>query len=180
MRKIFLASISAAALTMASGAWAQQQQQPGAGTEPLVPPAGSPEMGAGTTVTPDATTGGTTGMMGAGETGYRSYSELGDGFDGEIAGDFEAEEVKDAKIVDNEGNEIGEVKDLLVGDGDRVEHALVELSEADGQHVAIRLDELSRAEGDASDELVTSQSAEELRAMTAYEQEGERWVPKDS
>lgn len=180
MKKILLASFSAAALAVGGGAWAQQSQ-PDLSQDPLVQPGAAGtigQSGAGTTGTgaSQAMPGTTSDMMMGNE--YRSHAELGDDFDGQISGDFEADEIKDAKIVNEDGDEIGEVADLLVGADDRIEHVLVELSEEDGRRVAVGIDELRRAEGDASDELVVNKSKDELSGMTEYEQDGDRWVPK--
>lgn len=167
-----------------------------AGTDPLLP-------GAGTDATSPGATAGTTGTMGtdaaagtAGTAGtgtdatgammpgataamddeqeFRSHAQLGDQFDGEIAGGFEADELMDKRVVDSDGEEIGTIADLLVGEGDRVERVLIELEGDEERRVAVRLDDLQRAEGDV-DELVLSRSKDELGEMTAYEREDDRW-----
>jgi len=178
MRNTLLAT-AAATLLLGGTAWAQQSPATGGmATQPVTPQL-------------PGTTGSTTmgGASQSGQDSYRAYSELGDhGRDSIIFdGDWEADELRDASIVDKDGDEVGEVEDLLVGSDGRVEKILVDMSEVtdkDDHYLPIELGDLKRSEGGESDELVLDKSSDEIKSEfdneTAFEKQDERWTPKSS
>ena len=125
----------------------------------------------------------------SGRDSYCAFSELGDDSRGNITfdGDWEADELRDASIVDKDGDEVGEVEDLLVGSDDQVEKILVDMSEVtdrDDHYLPIELGDLKRSEGGDSDELVLDKSSDEIKSEfeneTAFEKQDERGTPKSS
>ena len=119
----------------------------------------------------------------------RPYSELGNDAREKVSfeGDWDSDQLRDAMVVDRDGDEIGEVEDLLVGSDDKVERLLVdmeELTDKDDYYLAIGLGDLKRAEGGDSDELVLDKGKDEIKREfedeTAFEKRGERWTRKGS
>ncbi|HET6467476.1 MAG TPA: PRC-barrel domain-containing protein [Geminicoccaceae bacterium] len=207
MRKTLLATVGAAVLTFAGAAAAQQVQPGGPADPKFVPNVGVAETSTGAprgSISPGGAASGrnlevdpelaaqaqasprVAAMPAAGEAaagtgaelqGYRSYARLGDGAGVTIGGGFEADDLRQARIVDRDGEQVGQVADLLVDEQGRAEWALITPSDEPQRHVAVRVDDLQRGEGDASDELVLDRGRDELRGMSAYEWRGERWTP---
>jgi sporulation protein YlmC with PRC-barrel domain len=181
MRKVLLSTAAAVVLFMGDAALAQQTQI-SPGTMPEQP--GIQGQGTGTTGQGMGTgsSGTQTSGMAASQQ-YQSFNEKDD-FDGEIAGDYEADELKDAKVVNNDGDEIGKIEDLAIGDNGRIERVFVDVSDyvdEDDHYVLASLDDLKRGEGDADDdEFVLDRSKDQLKAETAFEKSEERWQPKTS
>jgi|GEM_PF-2090429 len=117
--------------------------------------------------TTGAQTGGAqTGTIGMPDLGGESYADLDDDEREDVSfssaqDDWEADDTIGASVVDNDGDEIGEVEDLIVADDDTMERAVIKVSSDDDEerfHV-VRLDELQRAEGDDSEELTLNRTA---------------------
>ncbi|WP_145105987.1 PRC-barrel domain containing protein [Cereibacter sediminicola] len=126
----------------------------------------------------DATMGATSGMMQA----YDSYSETDD-FNGQVAGDRSADELMQASIVNSDGETVGRIVDLAIGEDGNIDQAVVELSDVglaeEERHVMISLDELSSAEGDATGEFVLDRAGDDLSQMQRFEKSEDRWEPAE-
>ncbi len=179
MRRTLMATASAFALALSTAAFAADPAQTTTGTT-----GGAMQQQTGATAAQTGATG-TTGMP---EMGGQSYAELGDdereGISFSAAhGDWEADDVIGATVVDGEGEEIGEVEDLLVGDNDTIERAVIKVSRGDDDEerfVAVRLDELQRAEGDEAEELTLNRAAVDgdyFLGESSLEKEDDRWEP---
>jgi sporulation protein YlmC with PRC-barrel domain len=160
MRKLMLATASILVLAGSGAVLAQD-----ATTAPAVPPA--------TTVTPD--------MPGHAADMYRSYSRMEPGsFAGTIAGGFTAEQLIGRDVVDMDGNNIGEVRDLLIDRNDQVSSVLVDVGGFLGigtRTVALDLASMRAEQGD--DNLVVPYTKEQLEALPAYEEADNGWRRAD-
>ena len=201
MRKTMFATASAFALMLGTAALADQTAAPGAAqTDPLATQhqaqSGADQTGATTLPGADAqqqAQTGTTGMPGAsGDHGFgegRSYSELSDddreGLNfASDNGDFDADELMGATVVNDEGEEIGTIEDLVVSDDDSVERVVIKASgEAAGdqeQFFVVELRQLERGEGDSSDEFTlsgASAGSDAFLGQSTYEKQDGRWSP---
>ena len=175
MRKTMMATASAFALVLGTAALASEADQTGA--------AGATgdtlQQQTGTT----AAQTGTTGMPGM---GGESYADLDDDEREGVSfsamhGDWEADDIIGASVVDSDGEEIGEVEDLLVGENESIERAVIKVSDDDEERfVVVRLDELERAEGDDSEELTLNRTAidgDYFMGESSFEKEDGRWEP---
>jgi sporulation protein YlmC with PRC-barrel domain len=188
MRKTMMATASAFALVLGAAALAPAAAQTSS-SDTLQPQTGT----TGTTGTTGAQTGttGTTGTTGmAGTTGMPdmggdSYADLDDDEREGISfssaqDDWEADDVIGASVVDSDGEEIGEIEDLIVTDDETIERAVIKVSGDDDEerfHV-VRLDELERAEGDDSDELTLNRTAVDgdyFVGESSFEKEDGKW-----
>jgi sporulation protein YlmC with PRC-barrel domain len=175
MRKTMMATASAFALVLGAAALAPAAAQTSS-SDTLQPQTGT----TGTT----GTTGmaGTTGMP---DMGGDSYADLDDDEREGISfssaqDDWEADDVIGASVVDSDGEEIGEIEDLIVTDDETIERAVIKVSGDDDEerfHV-VRLDELERAEGDDSDELTLNRTAVDgdyFVGESSFEKEDGKW-----
>jgi sporulation protein YlmC with PRC-barrel domain len=203
MRKSFLASVAVIGLTTASVAYAQQDAttaDPAAPAEQATPmtepeaPMGGETMGAagneaggaaaqegiegsGPTMTESD------GEMGTAPTGstaqsYQPYSgqEAGS-FTGTIAGDFSADDLMNRNIVDTEGNNVGQISDLLIGSDGTIENVLVDVGGFLGigtRTVSLGLDQVQMAQGDGED-LVVNMSREQVENLPQVEERDGVW-----
>lgn len=108
---------------------------------------------------------------------YRSFSEAGLDSSRTVVGDMSADELMDNDVVDGSGNQLGTILDLLVGQSDQVQAALIET--ADGKHVAVSVDRLEVEQGDGGQVLVDL-SKSELQQQPAYEQQDGQWQRSSS
>lgn len=172
MRFPLYATASALALTLAVPAFAQDTQ-----TEPAYQ-------------TPGTSGAALDRESGADETGHplgqdrtygaysTTYGEDHGSFTGTVAGGYTAEELIGKSIVDNDGDEIAEVDDLLIGSDDSIQYVLADVGGFLGvgsQNVAIDIDRLQPAQG-SGDEFVTDLTEDELRAMPSYSDMEGSWV----
>jgi hypothetical protein len=177
MRKTMMATASAFALALSTAAFAAGTDQTGAAAGDTL----EQQTGA-TAAQTDAT--GTTGMP---EMGGESYADLDDDDREGISfttaqGDWEADDVIGATVVDSDGEEIGTVEDLLVGEGNTIDRAVISVSgdDAEERFVVVRLDELQRAEGDDAEELTlvrTAMDGDYFMGESSFEKEDGRWEP---
>ena len=182
MRKTMMATASAFALALAlsTAALASDANQTGAaGTT-----GDTLQQQTGTTAAQTGATG-TTGMP---NLGGESYAELDDDEREGISfssaqDDWEADDLIGAAVVDDDGDEIGEVEDLIVGEDETIERAVIKVSGSDDDEerfVVVRLDELERAEGDDSEELTLNRTAVDgdyFMGESSFEKEDGRWEP---
>jgi sporulation protein YlmC with PRC-barrel domain len=179
MRRTLMATASAFALAMSTAAFAADPAQTATGTT-----GDAMQQHTGTAAAQTGATG-TTGMP---EMGGQSYAELDDDEREGISftaahDDWEADDVIGATVVDSDGEEIGEVEDLLVGEDGRIERAVIKTTRGDDDEerfVAVRLDELQRAEGDEAEELTLERSAVDgdyFLGESSLEKEDGRWEP---
>ncbi|WP_159713014.1 PRC-barrel domain-containing protein [Geminicoccus flavidas] len=205
MRKSFLASVAVIGLTTASVAYAQQDAtttDPAAPAEQVTPmtepeaPTGGETMGAAGNEAGGAAQQGiegagptmteSDGSMGTAptETGtstaqsYQPYSgqEAGS-FTGTIAGDFSADELMNRNIVDMEGNNVGQISDLLIGSDGTIQNVLVDVGGFLGigtRTVSLGLDQVQMAQGDAED-LVVNMSREQIENLPQVEERDGTW-----
>lgn len=112
-------------------------------------------------------------QMGSSDS-YRSYNDMKD-FSGSIAGGFTAEELIGTDVVDANGDEVGEVADILISANNKAETVLVDVGGFLGigeKRVALGLSELSKQD----DVLVTSKTEAELEGMASYSEDGDSWL----
>ena len=107
------------------------------------------------------------------EEAYLSYLALPDRTNTMLRpGDgLDTDDAIGAQVVGPAGATIGSITDLLVGEGGRIAHAVVDVG-AGSKPVAVELDRLRRAE----DHLVLDMGAEQLAALPGYRRTGDRWV----
>lgn len=157
MRNTLLATAAAVAM-MASGAAFAQSAAP---TAPAADPA-APVINAPAEVTPSTgvTVQGNAAMPGVG------------------VGQLGAEELVGRDVIDPEGNDVGEVADLILGADQKITHVLVGVGGFLGigeRTVAIQLDELSVDTSNDDHDLVTRMTKEQLEALPAYEKVDGAW-----
>lgn len=180
MRNTMMATASAFALALSTAALASDANQ----TDAAGTTGDTLQQQTGTTAAQTGATG-TTGMP---EMGGESYAELGDDEKEDVTfssaqDDWEADDVIGASIVDDDGEEIGEVEDLLVGEDDTIERAVIKVSgsgDNEDRFVVVRLDELERAEGDDAEELTLDRTAidgDYFTGESSFEKEDGRWEP---
>jgi hypothetical protein len=205
MRKSFLASVAVIGLTAASVAYAQEaattpdpaasatQTQPM--TEPAVPdqgmnadtaagdaamPAQEGIQGAGPTMTEsDGSAGTAPSVVNTDAQRYQSYSSQEKGsFSGTIAGNYSADDLIGRDIVDNDGNNVGEISDLLIGSDGSIQNVLVDVGGFLGigtRTVALDLNQLQMAQGDA-DEMVVSMTKDQIENLPPVEKSDGGWA----
>ena len=114
--------------------------------------------------------------------GYGSYSTMGDSFKGTIGGNFSANDLMGRNIVDSNGDDVGEVQDLLI-DGDQVQKVLVDVGGFLGigsKTVALDIAQLQPKQGDQED-LVIGMTKDQLKALPGYEKSSDGWeLAKDN
>lgn len=176
-----MATASVFALALSTAAMAAGTDQTGAAAgDTLEQQTGATAAQTGTA---DAT--GTTGMP---EMGGESYAELDDDDREGISfaaaqDDWDADDVIGASVVDDEGEEIGTIEDLLVSENDTIERAVISVRGDDDDEerfVVVRLDELQRAEGDDAEELTLVRMAVDgdyFMGESSFEKEDGRWEP---
>jgi len=94
-----------------------------------------------------------------------------------IPGGLSAEQVIGADVMNASGDEIGEVEDLVVGSGNEIKLAIVEVGGFLGmgaKSVAVKIDQLNRSP--VKKGFVTSMTKEELKAMPEFQKQGGSWV----
>lgn len=189
MRKTMMATASAFALVLGAAALAPATAQTSSGGtagDTLQPQSGTTGAQSGTTGTTAAT--GTTGTTDMPDMGGDSYADLDDDEREDISftsaqDDWEADDVIGASVVDDDGEEIGEIEDLIVTDDETIERAVIKVSGSDDdeeRYVVVRLDELERAEGDDSEELTLNRTAidgDYFMGESSFEKEDGRWEP---
>lgn len=106
------------------------------------------------------------------QASYTSFKESDMDTSSTVAGDMTADELLDSDVADQSGNSLGTVHDLLVGQDDEVQAALIETS--DGNRVAVSIDRLQFEEG-AGEGLTLDMSQDELSQQPTYEQQGQDW-----
>jgi sporulation protein YlmC with PRC-barrel domain len=112
--------------------------------------------------------------------GYGSYSSMGDSFKGKIGGNFSANDLMGRDIVDANGDDVGEIQDLLI-DGDQVQQVLVDVGGFLGmgsKTVAIDIAQLQPEQGDSED-LVVGMTKDQLKALPGYEKSADGWKLSD-
>ncbi len=109
---------------------------------------------------------------------YRSYNENKDRLGrAKIAGGLSADELVGADIVNAKGDEIGEVEDLVIGTGGKIDMAIVEVGGFLGigsKTVAVNINELDRAPKGKG--FVTSMTKDELKTLSEYKKKDGVWV----
>jgi sporulation protein YlmC with PRC-barrel domain len=111
----------------------------------------------------------------AGDRSYGSYS-LSEGFRGDIAGGYTAEDLIGKDILDVNGDTIGEIGDLLIDSDNKVSSVLVDVGGFLGigeKRVAMQLSELTRAK----DGFTTAATEEQLKSRVSYIGSEKRWLP---
>jgi sporulation protein YlmC with PRC-barrel domain len=176
MTRTLLSGAAAMALLLGTAsAFAETQRDP-AGTDTGAA-VGDQTPGVGG-MTQNGRDSGETPIVGTGMGGqdYRAFSALDDQDNVMFGAGFEKDDLEGATVVGQDGEEIGEVTELLASeDGSRVDAVLIE--RAGGDKIAVQLIDLQRAEG-AEGELVLARSAAELDQMPRYEErEDGHWSP---
>jgi hypothetical protein len=162
-----LVSTAAALALLGGSAFAQtvRQEQPSPTT--IAPQAPG-------TVTPGTSPGAAPGTA----DGYRSYRSLQEGsFQGQVTGGMLAQDLIGKSIVDQEGDEIAEVADLVIEPDNTVRRVLIDVGGFLGigsRTVAIGLDQLTPSQGD-EDELVTTMTRRQIEGLPPFEMRGDRW-----
>lgn len=190
MRKTMMATASALALVLGTAAFADQATDATQQEELHLQEGAGAEMEGGATGAGGTTAdGGATAAdsFGVGGMGGQSYADFGDeDREGvtfaDTAGDWDADELIGTTVVDAEGEEIGEIEDLIVGDDQSIDRAVIRVSSEDGEErfVTVSLQELQRAEGDAGEELTLDRQAIEgdyFGGDSSFEKQDGRWEP---
>jgi hypothetical protein len=84
----------------------------------------------------------------------------------------------DRDIVDNDGNSVGEISDLLIGSDGSIQNVLVDVGGFLGigqRTVAIDMNQLQMAQGDAGEELVVNMTKEQIENLPPVEQNEGGW-----
>lgn len=109
---------------------------------------------------------------------YRSYEDNKEALSGaKIAGGLSADALLGANIVNSKGDEIGEVEDLVIGTGGRIDMAIIEVGGFLGigsKTVAVNISELERAPNGKA--FVTSMTKDELKTLSEYKKQDGVWV----
>lgn len=103
---------------------------------------------------------------------YTSFKESDRAPTTTVAGDMTAQDLLDNEVVDQTGETLGTVADLLVGQNERVQAALIETSR--GDRVAVPIDRLQIEEG-SGEGLTLDMSQAELEQQPKYQQQGQDW-----
>lgn len=189
MQKLLMASVAAIGLTTAGLAFAQENQptvdpaapaaQQPMETMPQAPVGSDP---AATTTMPPSSSAATemeNDAAGTAASQFGSYRNAEPGsFSGTIAGNFSADDLMDRDIVDNDGNSVGEISDLLIGSDGSIQNVLVDVGGFLGlgqRTVAIDMNQLQMAQGDAGDELVVNMTKEQIENLPPVEQNEGGW-----
>jgi PRC-barrel domain len=189
MRKLMLITASTVALAIAGAGGASAQDKSGA-ARPLTP--GSPGAGAiqkddamkndpamerrrVTVPLPDKS-------RAADAAAYRSYKDHKEAFAGaKVASGLSADAFVGADVRNAEGDVIGEVTDLMVGTGGRIDMAVIEVGGFLGigtKTVALNVNELDRVP--ARKGFVTAMTKDELKTLSEYRKKGGIWVLSSS
>ena len=107
---------------------------------------------------------------------YGSYQAAPDGFSGDIAGGYMADDLIGKSLVDASGDSVGEVNDLLIGANNRIEKVLVDVGGFLGlgeRRVALDIEELQLSE---DGNFVTAKTEEELENMPEFNQFDAEWT----
>lgn len=112
---------------------------------------------------------GTGGQM---EQSYRSFKQANIQSSSPVVGDMTADEVIGKEVVDQSDSQLGTVHDLLVGQGDRVEAALIDTG--DSSYVAVQANKLQIEEGSGG-QLLLDMSESELGQQPTFKQQGQSW-----
>ena len=111
---------------------------------------------------------------------YTSYLALPSQENVMLRGSLDADELIGSEVVGADGARIGSVTDLLVGDKGGIAHALVDAGSALGgggsRPVAVDIARLRRTEVGPRTFLLDL-DREQLSALPAYRQTGDRWEP---
>lgn len=192
MRKQLFATTSAAILVLSATAFAASPELPKAGeTNPAAgaiksdTPSAKPDpnmnRGDRTQMRSQDRSRGATGMSGdksSDDSSYSSYKRNSANFSGTITGGYSAEELIGTNVKNAQGEDIGEVEDLLVGANNEVQKLIVEVGGFLGigtRTVAVDIEELTRNRGDNKN-LVSSMSKEQLKALPEYKESNGTWV----
>lgn len=107
---------------------------------------------------------------------YRSYSAAGGTGTAVLPAGRSAEDFMDRDIVTAEGDEVGEVVDLMVDQDDKITKVVADVGGFLGlgeKRVAIDMDDITIDQG--TDDLMVSMSEAELEALPGYEEEDGVW-----
>ena len=118
-----------------------------------------------------------TGMAADDGLPRRSVADSAEPYTGDVLAGITADEMIGMDVVDATGESVGSVTDLLLGDNDQVDHAIIDVGGFLGfgaKSVAIPLDELNIAEGDG--EVVLDTTREQLDAMPEWSRSDEGWM----
>jgi len=108
----------------------------------------------------------------------RSYSSstASEPFTGSVAGGMSADDLIGMNVVDSDGENVGKVSDLIIGQDDVVNHAIVEVGGFLGFGAKTTAIALEHATFDESKGEVTLDiSRAEIDAMPAYQQDNDGW-----
>ena len=198
MRKFMITTVSTIALAIAGAGIAAAQGTTSAPPQSITP--GGPAAGAikkNDTMQNDPATqqdrttaphSGSAGSMdrsrdadraGAADSGnYKSYRSNKSAASGAtIPGGLSADKLIGADILNPSGDEIGSVKDLVVGPDNKINKAIIQVGGFLGvgsKNVAVDIDQLKQ--GGKKKGFVTSMTKEELKTLPEYKQVSGNWV----
>lgn len=192
MRKHLFATTSAAILALSATAFAASPELPKASeTNPAAGAIKSdsrsstpdPKMNRGERTqmqSPDRSRGAAdmSGDKRSDDASYSSYRKNSASFSGNITGGYSAEELIGTNVKNAQGEDIGEVEDLLVGADNEVQKVILEVGGFLGigsRTVAVDIEELTRNRGD-NKHLVSSMSKDQLEALPEYKEANGTWM----
>jgi sporulation protein YlmC with PRC-barrel domain len=156
-----------------------EAMSPGTGTAPPVPGRAQrdtgTEPGTGMAQT-DAVTPGA-GTVADEGTPRRSVGMADEPYAGEVLAGVTADELIGMNVVDAEGENVGSIDDLLLGEDGQIDHAIVDVGGFLGfgaKSVAIPLDELQVAP--EQDQVLVTITREQLDAMPEWQRGDEGWM----
>lgn len=185
MKKSFLAGVAVIGLTAASVAYAQEDATTDMGEaatqientmEGAANATGNAIEDTGDAVTDEMDMDATAqeGMV----QSYGSYRGTEPGsFTGTIAGDYSADDLMERDIVGSDGEEIGEISDLLIGSDGSIQNVLVDVGGFLGigtRTVALDLNQVQMGTGDDGD-LMVSMTKEQIEALPEVEENDGNW-----
>ncbi len=114
------------------------------------------------------------------EPSYRSFKQAGVSISGPVAAGMTAEEIIGREVVDENGETIGTVHDLLIGEDDLARAILIDTGAAAAgggtpQYVAVLVAHVLEEQG-AGGNLVVNVNPDELQQLPAWEQQGDTWT----
>lgn len=175
MQRYLVATASAIAILLGTTfAMAQTKDAPSAKDPSAGTSSGMTSPGAA-----GSATGTSTGMSGS---SFKSYEKNKEAMAGASAsGGHTADELLGAQIVNAQGDEIGEIEDLLIDQDNKISKAIVEVGGFLGigsKFVPVDIAKLKK--GANQQGFVSDMTKEQLKALPEYEEEGGNWMLKTS
>lgn len=116
------------------------------------------------------------GNVDQGMNSYSAWSKGGQQWQGTVAGGYSAQDLIGRDIVDQNGDDVGEVQDLLI-EGNQIQKVMVDVGGFLGmgtRTVALDISQLQPEQGDSKN-LVVNMTKDQLESMPAYRETDNGW-----